>query len=327
MPAHNEARYLASSIESILNQTLGDFEFVILDDASDDETWRVLEDWARRDRRIRLLQSRERLGLVGSSNAVVRAARAPVCARMDADDVAHPERLMRQWEVLSSGEDVILVGTLWEGIDKGGRHVRPRDRWRLVRGSAFAPFAHGSIMFRREVFWRVGGYRPACVFWEDFDLYTRMAERGRVLVIPEALYRYRFHTRSTRLSAPRESLETALDLMRRCVALRRMGRDYSSVLEGASGRTTPRDTVSAHLLFALGWGRLWAGQPPEIVRELRHLAVGPWDAASLKVILLGLSGGLSPSALRLGLCGFIRLRDRVAGWVLGDRAAVEWRSG
>src|SRR5215213_10236590 len=152
MPVHNAAPYLDASIGSILGQTFREFEFVILDDGSTDASNRILRDWARKDARIRLIENRQALGPVGSSNHVAREARAPLLARMDADDISHPSRLEQQWRILRERPDVALIGTLWQGIDRRGLEVRPRDRWRLVNRSLFAPFPHGSIMFRRESF-------------------------------------------------------------------------------------------------------------------------------------------------------------------------------
>jgi glycosyltransferase involved in cell wall biosynthesis len=163
MPVHNALPFLEQSIASILEQSFGNFEFVILDDASTDGSSELLREWSRRDNRIRLHESGERLGLSRSSNAVVLRSRAPVVARMDADDIAHPDRLRRQWNVLDGCPDVALIGTLCNGIDASGREVRPRDRWRLVRRSSYIPFPHGSAMFRREVFDQVGGYDEASV--------------------------------------------------------------------------------------------------------------------------------------------------------------------
>src|SRR5687768_6832099 len=152
MPVHNALPFLNQSIASILEQSFGDFEFVILDDASTDGSSELLREWSLRDKRISLHKSIQRLGLSGSSNAVVLKSRAPVVARMDADDIAHPDRLRRQWDVLKDHSDVALIGTLCNGINANGEEVRPRDRWRLVRRSSYIPFPHGSAMFRREVF-------------------------------------------------------------------------------------------------------------------------------------------------------------------------------
>src|SRR5580765_5837708 len=110
MPVYNALPFLDDSIGSILVQTFSDFEFVILDDASTDDSSKRLRDWAARDQRIRLHQSDKQLGLSGSSNAVVAHARAPIVARMDADDVAHPDRLKRQWEIIRHQPEVVAVG-------------------------------------------------------------------------------------------------------------------------------------------------------------------------------------------------------------------------
>src|SRR3954469_16623216 len=97
MPVHNALPYLDGAMECILGQTFTDFEFVILDDASTDGSTARLREWAKRDERIRLYGAREKLGPAVTSNFVVRKARAGIIARMDADDISHTDRLMRQW--------------------------------------------------------------------------------------------------------------------------------------------------------------------------------------------------------------------------------------
>src|SRR6266480_7879084 len=199
MPVHNALPYLNESIRSILDQTLSDFEFVILDDASTDGSVELIREWSHRDTRIRLHESKKRLGLSGSSNAVVSEAGTTIVARMDADDIAHPDRLRRQWNIIEGYPDVAVVGTLCNGIDAAGREVRPRDRWRLVRRSVHIPFPHGSAMFRREVFDQVGGYNETSTSGEDQDLFFRMAARGHVVTLPDVLYSYRYHSNNATL--------------------------------------------------------------------------------------------------------------------------------
>lgn len=324
MPVHNAAPYLDASIGSILGQTFEAFEFVLLDDGSTDGSDEILRDWARRDRRIRLAESPTRLGPARSADRVVREARAPVCARMDADDVSCPTRIEAEWEVLQGNPDACLVGTLWQGIDRTGHVVRPRDRWRLVRRSSFAPFPHGSIMFRREVFEVVGGYRPACEYWEDLDLYLRMAARGRILVLPEPLYRYRFHAGSTLGGEIRSDEERATELMLRCIAARRAGRDYSPLLTaspGAEARARPSPAV----LYFLAARRVWAGHRSEILRRLLDVRPGRPDGRLLALLILAAAGQVAPRATRSALRGFIRLRDALAGAAIRDGRPIEWR--
>jgi hypothetical protein len=324
MPVHNAGPYLAASVESILAQTFVDFELVALDDASTDGSAGVLRDWAKRDRRIRLVTSSIRLGMVGSAVRVVRESRAPVCARMDADDVSLPTRLASQWEVLQANPDACLVGTLWEGIDAAGRLVRPRDRWRLVRRSSFAPFPHGSIMFRREAFDAVGGYRAACAYCEDIDFYLRMATSGRILVVPASLYRYRFHTGSAIGGEIGAEEERAAQFMLRCLAARRTGIDYRA-LQPEAGGADDRPSLSPATLYFLATRRLWAGHSPGILRRLPRLGARRPAPLWLGLLVLATVGDVSPRTVRWALRGFIRLRDSLAGIAIRGEKAVEWR--
>ena len=325
MPVHNATPYLDESIRSVLRQTLQDFELLLLDDASTDGSGEALREWARRDSRIRLLQAPTRLGLPGSADLIVREARATICARMDADDLCHPDRLRAQREILRRHPDVVLVGSLWEGIDARGRTVRPRDRWRLVTRSPYAPFPHGSIMFRREAFLKVGGYRTPCAFWEDLDLYYRLAAHGRLVVLPEAFYRYRFHAESSWSNSSSARLAQTADLMHRCVARHRVGDDYEALLKADAGLSESGWVASARALYSAGANRLWSGHSPSILKLMRHVPLCP-SADVLRMLILGLWGEISPKTLRGVLGGLIRLRDGLAGLTVTDGVPVEWRS-
>lgn len=324
MPVHNAAPYLDAAVESILTQTFADFELVALDDRSTDGSAGLLRDWAKRDRRLRLVESPTRLGLARSADRVVRESRAPVCARMDADDVSCPTRLEAQWEALEANPDCVLAGTLWEGIDATGRVVRPRDRWRLTRRASLSPFPHGSIMFRRRAFDAVGGYRAGLDYWEDLDLFLRMATHGRILVVPRPLYRYRFHGASALGGAISPGEERATDLMLRCLAVRRAGGDYTPLLAGAAS-AGERPGLSPATLYFLGARRLWAGQRPGLLRRLPAMRPRRPTALWLGLLVLATAGQLAPRLVRSTLAGFIRLRDAWASARVPDGAPVEWR--
>jgi glycosyltransferase involved in cell wall biosynthesis len=134
MPVHNALPFLDASISSILNQTFPDFDFVILNDASTDGSDRVLREWEKRDRRIRVIESDRKLGLAGSSNLVVSTSVAKIVARMDADDISHPDRLKRQLEIMTSHPDVVVVGTLRR--KHAGQCLRMDMRRRVTSWSA-----------------------------------------------------------------------------------------------------------------------------------------------------------------------------------------------
>jgi glycosyltransferase involved in cell wall biosynthesis len=260
MPVHNALPYLDEAIESILDQTFADFEFVILDDASTDGSTHKLREWASRDRRIRLLEVEDNLGPVLSSERAAQEAIAPIVARMDADDISHPDRLDRQIQVLRENSDVGLVACLCDLVDSGGRQIRGPDLWRLARRSWMAPFPHGAIMYRRGLFDRVGGYRRESELWEDQDLVTRMAAVAKIMVIPQPLYRVRQTAVSTRFTAGRERQERAIDSMYR--QLPEPGKDKFS---GNGKKVDPR------VFLSLGSVILWSGGRPRLfTRLIRH---------------------------------------------------------
>ena len=299
MPARNAAAFLNESIASVLNQTFTDFEPIILNDASTDRTEEIVREWQRRDPRIRLVRSESQLGLTGSSNRVVAETRAPVVARMDADDIAHRTRLERQWEVLQTLPDVVAVGTLCEGIDSAGRIVRPRDRWRIVRVSRYLPFPHGSIMFRRAAFDAINGYSKEFTCGEDQDFAYRLSRLGRIVTLPDALYQYRYHAGNNTLLTGAQAVHAV-----------------------SNGHNHNGDDLAA--LYMMGAMRLWAGAEPRVFHLMKKKHLG-WNLRSLVALASASLANVSPAALRFALRGFIRGRDAMAGLRVKDGRPYEWR--
>jgi GT2 family glycosyltransferase len=318
MPVRDAGPYLDEAVRSILGQSYRDFEFIIRDDGSVDGSTERLREWAARDSRIRLFIGDRPLGPAESSNWVVRQASSPFVARMDADDVSCPDRLARQLAVLERDPDACLVGTLWEGIDPSGRRVRPRDRWRLSQRGPFAPFPHGSIMFRRAAFDRVGGYRQECNFWEDADLYLRLAQIGRLLVLPDILYLHRSSGHSTRIVSPSEWVEEAVDRMYRSLGA-------APAPDAAAATSGPPRKVLPKVFVSLGSTNLWAGQRPGVLRRLWRRSDLGWDRGSAAVLAWALWGSVSPRTLRLALRTLIRFRDLSVRGRYRDGVAYPWR--
>ncbi len=300
MPVHNARPFLNESIKSILDQTLADFEFVILDDASTDGSGELLREWSQRDSRIHLFKSERQQGLSRSSNTVVSKARAAIVARMDADDISHPERLKRQWAVLENRPDVVAVGTLCDGIDAKGNLVRPRDRWRVVRRSQYIPFAHGSAMFRKEAFEVVKGYCEDFTGGEDQDFFFKMTSAGRVVTLPDLLYHFRYHSYNATLFNGARAVRAVTDR-------------YSQ--NGA-------DLAAFYMLGAM---RLWSGQPPGVLPDMLALKSLKWNIETLIALASAAWGSISPVSLRLFLRSFIRSRDLIASLRVKDGRPYEWR--
>ena len=321
MPVHNGGDYLDASVRSILDQSLTDFEFVILDDGSTDGSLEALRRWARSDSRIRLLENESRSGAANSSNRVARAASAPLIARMDADDVAEPTRLERQARILRDHPDVVMVGSLADTIDDRGRRVRPADYGRLVRGSAFAPFCHPTIMFRREAFERVGGYRAAAEKWEDIDLYLRMAGEGRILVLAEPLLHVRQTGRTTRSMDGQAEFERSMALLYRAIDRYEREGSYEALLAGLSEDFRP----DPGLFIECGSGAVWSGRRPGMLPRLRASGALAPDRASLKALIWSAWAEASPRSLRAALRGLLAMRNVRARRRLAGARIVEWR--
>jgi hypothetical protein len=238
---------------------------------------------------------------------------------MDGDDVSHPERLRREIEVLSQNLDINVVETLFRTIDGDGAIIRGRDRSGLVQSRLLAPFAHGSIVYRRSVFERIGGYREQCDFWEDQDLYLRMARCGRVVVIPEALFNYRYNMTSTRLVSNRGRVEGAVDLGLRCLNAFAANGDYETELEEG-----PRTPVAPRAVVSVGYLELWAYRRPKALGRLFSHSRMQWDLSSLSMLLWAVWARVHPPSLRWASQTWARLRDAVAAGRVHEDRPYEW---
>lgn len=324
MPVHNALPHLDQAIESVLGQTLTDFEFVILNDGSTDGSTERLREWALRDSRIRLIEVATNLGPAMSSERVAREARAPIVARMDADDIAYPTRLEEQLNVLENHLDVGVVGGLWDVIDAEGRKIRKPEPWRIVRRSVFPPFGNGPMMYRRDVFERTGGYRRECEFWEDHDLVIRMAAISKVMVIPHAIYQVRLSTTSTRIISERERLERGVDQMYRSTDRLLRHEPYDDIL--TSKRPTDAK-LDPRVFISLGSAVLWAGGKPRLFRRLLRRAELSFDFRSFSAFIWTAWASFSPTTLRAFMRLLLVARNMFATAKIRSTEPMVWTPG
>lgn len=201
MPVYDAAEYVARAIESILEQSFGDFEFLIYDDGSSDGTLGIVEAYARRDPRIRLSRQAH-AGYTVWLREGASVAKGRYIARMDADDVARPTRFQRQHEFLERHPECCAVGARVLRIDPDGRPICTTDvaidhagiERALLAGRGEA-LPHPAVMMRRDALLAAGNYRPEYEPAEDLDLFLRLAEAGRLANLPEVLLDYRQHIR------------------------------------------------------------------------------------------------------------------------------------
>ncbi len=201
MAVYNGERYLAEALDSVLAQTLTDFELVVVDDASTDGTAKILAAYRERDARIAVLTNGENRQLAASLNRGLAACRAPLVARADADDVNLASRLERQVAFLDDHPGVGVVGCWYDKMDSEGRSLStgtfPTDHETIrARQLFYSSFLHPSVMFRAGVVRSVGGYDERYWTAQDSDLWTRLRDKTRFANIPEPLVRYRVHDES-----------------------------------------------------------------------------------------------------------------------------------
>ncbi len=194
MAVYNAERYLEEAITSIRSQTYDDFEFIIVDDGSTDQSTAILNSFAARDRRI-TVHRQPNLGLITSLNKACSLARGVFVARMDADDISLPRRFEKQVRYLERQKGIGVLGTWIQDIGAAGQ---PGPIWPLPTSAATIPWflmfgnclAHPSVMMRRQLIQSLT-YRADAVHIEDYDLWIRASSVTGVANIPEVLLKYR----------------------------------------------------------------------------------------------------------------------------------------
>lgn len=225
MSVHNGAGYVEAAIDSVLSQSFSDFEFIIVDDGSSDETPTILKHST--DPRVTVLRNERNLGLTRSLNRGLEVTQGEYVARQDADDRSLPHRLASQVDFLDSHPRIALVGTGFVPIDDRGRELgtvtMPAEPDRIREMLFYAHcFCHGSVMARRSELQAVGGYDERYAKAQDTALWLRLAERSRLANLPAPLYAFRTHAASvTGQSRARQrhlGHQAMAEAMARCLA-------------------------------------------------------------------------------------------------------------
>lgn len=201
MPAFNASNYLSIAVESILNQTFADFEFIIVDDGSTDSTRLRLGYYAEKDNRIRVLSKDANQGITASLNYALEHARGRFVARIDVDDISMSRRFERQIAEFLADDKLVLCGS--NAIRVSNKliplypTVLPTNDWDIRCLFPFEnPFVHSSVMMRTDSLREVGGYDENFYVTQDYELWMRLLEKGRVRNIRNPLMLLRFHAKS-----------------------------------------------------------------------------------------------------------------------------------
>ncbi len=212
MSVYNGENNLNASIESILKQTFKDFEFIIIDDGSTDNSLQIISEYASFDKRIAIIQH-ENLGLTKSLNIGIKKAKGTYIARQDADDISEINRFELQAKYLDQHENVILVGCDYNVIGDDDKHLvtifssEIKSIEKKLRRTN--PFCHGSIMFKRLIDGCPVHYNNYYVRSQDYDLICRMTDYGSIEILSEVLYNWRFSSTGIHVSKVNFYGETA----------------------------------------------------------------------------------------------------------------------
>jgi hypothetical protein len=336
MSVHNGERHLAEALRSILGQSWRDLELIAVDDGSTDATAAMLAEAAAGDARLRVVTLGENIGLTRALNRGLAVARGELIARMDADDVAEPERLAEQAACLDARPEVVVVGTACRVIDDEGRvspgwRVPLTDaaiRWRLLFHN---PFIHATVMFRRSALEADGGgYDENLACSQDMELWGRLLEHGRGANLPRPLARFRRHVASVSVTRAAEQQRVAGDLawarMRALAPGLVISREQAELLRACFGGLPPEAGEAAmracRLYFPLmdALASQVGGMTPELRLELRQLArnlgrsatLGQWGAMAKTGLACALARR-APSGMILQAIDWLRMVIGAAG--------------
>jgi glycosyltransferase involved in cell wall biosynthesis len=290
LPVYNGIRHLRAAVDSILGQTFADFEFIIIDDGSTDGSADVLRQYAQADSRIRLV-ARPNKGLTVTLNEGVGMASAPLLARMDADDIALPQRLEKQTAYMREHPDCVLLGSAVMLVDPDGLPIRQMcseqtheeiDHAHLNRGW---PIVHPAVMMRTAAVRQVGGYRDQYDTLEDLDLFLRLAEIGKLANLPDVLLKYRQHFSSVTHRRYEQQMKIRQAIFDETYARRRIA--APPPIEAAN--SGPRHRYQQHRSWA--WAALKAGNVGTARKHaLATVRQAPWRGDSWKVLACSLRG-------------------------------------
>ena len=218
MPVYNTEKYVAEAIESILNQTFKDFEFIIIDDCSTDWSYQICKEYAKKDKRIRLFRNDKNMGISFTRNKLIELANTNYIACQDSDDVSESNRLELTYNFLVNNPDYWVVS--WNNIIID-------EEWKIIWYRKYSnniekiilkksPISQPSSMFRKDVFWEVGWYDKNLNYWEDYDLWCKMyAKNYKIKNLDKYLLRLRIRRWQTKSDKLKQTIKNTIFIQKR----------------------------------------------------------------------------------------------------------------
>jgi glycosyltransferase involved in cell wall biosynthesis len=222
MTAYKGNEHFLPAVKSVLGQTYSDLELVlVLDPHPDDICEKIIAEMD--DDRIKMVINEKRMGLVPSRNIALRRSRGKYLAVQDSDDLSDPRRLEKEVKFLDENKDCLLVGCPCDVINEEGEVIRKgqplQDQEQLYYNLIFAnQFPHSSVMIRKGALEKIGGYNEEFELGEDYDLFLRIRDHGRIHMLDEILVKWRDHEASTSSSRNEMMVKNVLKMIRRNIS-------------------------------------------------------------------------------------------------------------
>lgn len=254
MAVHNGEKFLEAAVRSMMDQTLRDIEIVVVDDASTDASPDILAQLAAEDPRIRIVTLPENRNIPRAVNAGLEVARAPLVARMDADDISYPGRLAAQAAFLDGHPEIVAVGAGVRRVRIDGSPIRitaglstpAQNRWRI---RFRLPFQNPTTMFRRLPGGAPIRYDPDYLIGEDHEFFARLLSHGEIACLPDVLLDYRIHGQNTTVTKWVDGIEKS-DAIRRKFVAAELPTDVAAALDPVLRALAGTRDVSAKAIFA-----------------------------------------------------------------------------
>jgi glycosyltransferase involved in cell wall biosynthesis len=232
MTVYNGENFIETAIQSVLNQTFSDFDFIIVDDGSKDGSRDIIQQYEQKDQRIKAFYLNENIGISEAANYGLLQTDSKWVARIDQDDIWYSTKLEKQMIFLSNNGDYSLVASWVDYIDKTGNIIGEFKEnyidWKIIekkyKKNEAVVFCHSTVIFDKNLALSVGGYHKQFVYSEDADLWNRLLECGKKMVIyPEKLAAYRIHGNASSMTQLHE-LNSRFGYVKFCIKERRSGK-------------------------------------------------------------------------------------------------------
>lgn len=276
MPAYNAAPYIAEAISSVLQQSCTNFELLVINDGSTDNTENIIRNIS--DERIRLI-NQPHSGVAAALNLGLLNATAPLIARFDADDICCPQRLQQQYDFFQSHPEYILVGSDVNYADKNGEYLYRYTSAAYTHDAitnyilADCPFIHSSVMYKKDIALQLGGYDAKAHTFEDYRLWMQFINKGRVCNLNEALITVRLNPESVTVDEKLRGRRFAAlkkEMLFTDVITKAQEEELLQILQSQSFGSFKK--YSYNILVAKKY--LWNNYQPAKARENVRLAIG-----------------------------------------------------